>query len=99
MTARETENNAFAKLGVTNKEHYGMLRYFLERSIVSFRKEESDFCLFIFLAVFLALIIFCFFPHPHPHHSSNGPSLNVHWKFPDIKKMLKFFVHTINYKG
>ena len=33
MAPRQTENNAFAKLGVTNKEHYGMLWYFLERSI------------------------------------------------------------------
>ena len=31
---RETENNAYVKnLGVTNKEHYSMLWYFLERSI------------------------------------------------------------------
>ena len=35
MAPRETENNAFAELGVTNKEHYGMLWYFLERSIES----------------------------------------------------------------
>ena len=34
MAPRETENNAYAKFGVTNKEHYGMLWYFLERSIV-----------------------------------------------------------------
>ena len=35
MTQRETENNAYAKfLGwVTNKEHYGMLWYFLEWTI------------------------------------------------------------------
>ena len=33
MAPRETENNAFAEPGVTNKEHYGMLWYFLERSI------------------------------------------------------------------
>ena len=33
MAPRETENNAFAKFGVTNKEHYGMFWYFLERSI------------------------------------------------------------------
>ena len=30
MVRRETENNAYAKFGVTNKEHYGMLWYFLE---------------------------------------------------------------------
>ena len=30
MAPRETENNAYAKFGVTNKEHYGMLWYFLE---------------------------------------------------------------------
>ena len=32
MAPRETENNAYAKFRVTNKEHYGMLWYFLERS-------------------------------------------------------------------
>ena len=55
MAPRETENNAFAKLGVTNKEHYGMLWYFLERSIVSFQKEESHFCLFILCLVILLI--------------------------------------------
>ena len=34
MAPRETENNAYAKCGVTNKEHYGMLWYFLEWSIL-----------------------------------------------------------------
>ena len=34
MAPRETENNAFAEPGVTNKEHYGMIWYFLERSIL-----------------------------------------------------------------
>ena len=34
MAPRKTENNAYAKFGVTNKEHYGML-YFLEWSITS----------------------------------------------------------------
>ena len=33
MDPRETENNAYAKFGVTDKEYYGMLWYFLERSI------------------------------------------------------------------
>ena len=33
MAPRENENNAYAKFGVTNKEHYGMLWYFLEWSI------------------------------------------------------------------
>ena len=33
IAPRETENNAYAKFGVTNKEHYGMLWYFLEWSI------------------------------------------------------------------
>ena len=33
MAPRETENNAYAKFGVTNKEHYEMLWYFLEWSI------------------------------------------------------------------
>ena len=55
MAPRETENNAFTKLGVKNKEHYGMLWYFLERSIVSFQKEESDFCLFILCLVILLI--------------------------------------------
>ena len=34
MAPRETENNAYAKFGVTNKEHYGLLWYFLEWSIL-----------------------------------------------------------------
>ena len=34
MNPRETENNAHAKFGVTNEEHYGMLWYFLEWSIL-----------------------------------------------------------------
>ena len=33
MAPRETENNTYAKFGVTNKEYYGMLWYFLEWSI------------------------------------------------------------------
>ena len=33
MALRETENKAYAKFGVTNKEHYSMLCYFLEGSI------------------------------------------------------------------
>ena len=37
MAPRETENNAYAKFGVTNKEHYGMLWYFLEWSIALLR--------------------------------------------------------------
>ena len=36
MAPRETENYAYAKCGVTNKEHYGMLWYFLEWSIKHF---------------------------------------------------------------
>ena len=30
MAPRETENNAYAKFRVTNREYYGMLWYFLE---------------------------------------------------------------------
>ena len=30
MARRETENNAYTKFWLTNKEHYGMLWYFLE---------------------------------------------------------------------
>ena len=33
MAPKETKNNAYAKVGVTNKEHFGMLWYFLEWSI------------------------------------------------------------------
>ena len=33
MASRETENSTYANFGVTNKEHYGMLWYFLEWSI------------------------------------------------------------------
>ena len=41
MAPRETENNAYAKFGVTNKEHYGMLWYFLEWSIGIIRWNNS----------------------------------------------------------
>ena len=34
MALRETENNAYAKFWDDNKEHYGMLWYFLEWSII-----------------------------------------------------------------
>ena len=50
MAPRETENNAFAELGVTNKEHYGMLWYFLERSILEIIATWIDISL-----AFLAL--------------------------------------------
>ena len=33
MAPRETENNAYAKFGMTNKEHYSTLWYFLEWSM------------------------------------------------------------------
>ena len=36
MAPRETENNAYAKFGVTNKEHCGMLWYFQVWSITRF---------------------------------------------------------------
>ena len=39
MAPRETENKAYAKFGVTNKELYGMLWYFLEWSIQLFSKQ------------------------------------------------------------
>ena len=40
MVPRETENNVYAKFGVTNKDHYGMLKlpYFLEWSIGNTRR-------------------------------------------------------------
>ena len=40
MASRETENNAYAKFGVTKKEHYGMLWYFLEWSIIEVRSQN-----------------------------------------------------------
>jgi len=43
MALGETENNASAKFGVTNKEHYGMLWYFLEWSIKITDKLEAFF--------------------------------------------------------
>ena len=39
MAPRETENEAYVKFGVTNKQHYGMLWYFLEWSIQLFSKQ------------------------------------------------------------
>ena len=41
MAPRETENNAYAKFGVTNKEHYGMLWYFLDWSTDSSQCFDS----------------------------------------------------------
>ena len=41
MAPRETENNAYAKLGMTNKEHYGMLWYFLEWSMGTFLLQSD----------------------------------------------------------
>ena len=42
MAPRETENNDYAKFGVTKKEHYSMLWYFLEWSIILFTKAEKN---------------------------------------------------------
>ena len=49
MAPRETENNAYAKFGVTNKEHYGMLWYFLEWSIANVRRMKDTFN-FVFMS-------------------------------------------------
>ena len=43
MALRETENNAYAIFGVTNKKHYGMLWYFLEWSMVLTARSAVDF--------------------------------------------------------
>ena len=56
MAPRETEDNAYAKFGVTNKEHYGMLWYFLEWSISAqyrVRMPQSRVCRRFWLASFL----------------------------------------------
>ena len=56
MAPRETENNAYAKFGVTNKEHYGMLWYFLEWLIILHStKSYPVYCKhsFIYLVDFL----------------------------------------------
>ena len=42
MAPRETENNAYAKFGVTNKEYYGILWHFLEWSIATFSILKGD---------------------------------------------------------
>ena len=47
MAPRETENNAYAKFWVTNKEHYGMLWYFLEWSIERFQSRGQHLCKFM----------------------------------------------------
>ena len=44
IAPRETENNAYAKFWVTKKEHYGMLWYFLEWSILS-----DDYIIYTYL--------------------------------------------------
>ena len=40
MAPGGTENKAYAKFGVTNKEHYGMLWYFLEWSMGTFLLQK-----------------------------------------------------------
>ena len=42
MAPRKTENNAHAKFGGANKEHYGMLWYFLESTIPVLRHCGSS---------------------------------------------------------
>ena len=44
MAPRETENNAYAKFGVKDKEHYGMLWYYH-----SLKQKAVDKSLFTFL--------------------------------------------------
>ena len=56
MAPKETEDNAYAKFGRTNKEHYGMLWYFLEWSISAqyrVRMPQSRVCRRFWLASFL----------------------------------------------
>ena len=43
MASRETENNAYEKFWGDKKEHYGMLWYFLEWSVV--QKLSQTFAL------------------------------------------------------
>ena len=56
MGPRETENNAYANFGVTNKEHYGMLWYFLDWSIQfwntgAFSKNQLFFEEFLYIQI------------------------------------------------
>ena len=44
MASRETENNAYAKCGVTSNEHYGMLWYFLKWSTGFSLSQTMLFC-------------------------------------------------------
>ena len=39
MAPRETENNAYANFGVTNKERYGVLWYFWSGQLALFRRR------------------------------------------------------------
>ena len=47
MALRETENNAYAKFWDDNNEHYGMLWYFLEWSIVLGDYELASNCWYV----------------------------------------------------
>ena len=47
MAPRETEDNAYAKFWGDNKEHYGMLWYFLECSIIIAGKFKSPFMAYL----------------------------------------------------
>ena len=57
MAPRETENNAYAKFGVTNKEHYGMLWYFLEWSITS--SNHRSMYAFAFSSIYRETLLSC----------------------------------------
>ena len=47
MAQRETENNAYAKFWDDNKEHYGMLWYFLEWSKVLRDYDLASKCWYV----------------------------------------------------
>ena len=57
MAPRETEHNAYAKFGVTNKEHYGMLWYFLEWSITS--SNHRSMYAFAFSSMYRETLLSC----------------------------------------
>ena len=61
MAPRETENNAYTKFGVTNKEHYGTLWYFLEWSIIDFssylQSHQVYFCCYDHLSYTPSVIL------------------------------------------
>ena len=77
MAPRETENNACAKFGLTNKEHYGMLWYFWSGQLHNKRSNLlPDMC--------VGPVVNCRRNYHQPAHKIYYPS--HHSQYPETGK-------------